>query len=146
MPTVDFASYLRGRRLVSHGLAEQIRAIAISERIQIGRLLLEARAMSVHDVMRVLTIQQDAPGPRFGEIAVREGIIDATQLAAVLARQQEVRMHQIDAVRRLGVLSSGELHRLVVDYVTFIEAALVAPPESPGSPPQDGGGHTHGTD
>lgn len=144
--TVDFAAYLRDRRLVSHGLAEQIRITAASQRILIGRLLLESGAMSVHDVMRVITIQQDAPGPLFGEIAVREGIVAQAQLDAGLVRQGEARMHQIDAVRRLGVVSSSELHRLVVDYVAFLEAALEAPPESPPRmPPVFGGGYTNGS-
>lgn len=148
MPTVDFAAYLRDRRLVSHGLAEQIRSTATSGRILLGRILLEARAMSARDVMRVITIQQDA-GPaarRFGEVAVQEGLITTAQLEAALARQTEARMHQIDAVRRLGVLSSSELNRLVVEYVAFLEDALAAPPDAPPRmPPVHGSGHTNGS-
>lgn len=147
MRATDFAAFLRDRRLVSHGLAEQIRSTAASGRILLGRLLLEMRAMSARDVMRVITIQQDVgPGAgRFGEIAVREGIVTARQLAAALARQAEEKMHQIDAVRRLGVLSSSELSRLVVEYVTHLEAALDAASEAPaGGPPGRGGEPTDG--
>ncbi len=118
---IDFVQYLRDRGLVSDALAASIRAQSADERIPLGRLLLEQGAMTVRDVMKLLTMQADAPSLRFGELAIREGLITCGQLEAALMRQRSARNHQIDVVRKLALLTPCELQGLVVDYVRFLE-------------------------
>lgn len=118
---VDFVQYLRDRGLVSDALATDVRTQAAEERIPLGRLLLEQGALTVRDVMKLLTMQADAPGLRFGELAIREGLISCGQLEAALMRQRSARNHQVDVVRKLGLVTPCELQALVVDYVRFLE-------------------------
>lgn len=123
---VDFVRYLRDRGLLSESSANAIRETAATERIPLGRLLLEARVLTVRDVMQVLTWQADAPGLRFGEIAMRENLLTSDQLEAALRKQQTARSHQIDVVRKQNLMSPCELHALVVDYVNFLELRITA--------------------
>lgn len=124
----DFATYLFDRQLLTADLATKVRETAANERIPLGRLLLDSGAMTMRDIMRVLALQGDTPGLRFGEIAMREGMINTTQLETALQRQATARNHQIHVVRDLNLMTSFELATLTLDYVKFLELRAAEEP------------------
>lgn len=117
----DFAKYLLDRKLVAHDVAERIRDTSENARVPVGRLLLEAGVLTMREVMQVLSLQGEAPGLRFGEIAMREGLIDTAQLEAALRRQATARRHQIEVVCQMSLFCDAELRGLMMDYIAFLE-------------------------
>jgi hypothetical protein len=124
---VDFVQYLADRGLISPALAEDIRHDAHTQTVPLGKILLEDGALGVRDVMKVLACQADAPGERFGEIALRLKMISSTQLEAALQRQSTARRHQLEVVRARGALSPCELESLTLDYLRFLELRITEP-------------------
>lgn len=117
----DFVQYLRDRGLVNGQTANEIRTTVEQARVPLGRLLLEAGAMTMRDIMRVLALQSDMPGVRFGELAIRVGLINTVQLEDALSRQSTARKHQLEVVRELELFDDGELQNVMKDYVVFLE-------------------------
>jgi len=117
----DFVQYLSDRQLLSEELAGRIRVASATGRIPVGRLLLEAGVLKMREVMHVLALQGEMPGVRFGEIAMREGLVDTIQLEAALRKQATARKHQLEVVREMSLFSECELRELTMDYVTFLE-------------------------
>lgn len=124
MSTPDFAQYLRDRGLISDALLLEVRTVATEGRIPLGRLLLESQAMNVRQVMKVLALQAEAPGLRFGELSIREGYITTAQLEAALVRQSTARRHQIDVLRDMRLMTHSEFEALLMDYVGFLELRI----------------------
>lgn len=120
----DFFQYAVDRGLLSRTDAVSLRKSVATERIPLGQILMFHGQLSVRQVMHVLAIQADSPQLRFGEIAVREGFIDTLQLQAALERQQVMRLHPIEALRRSGLISFAELDSMMLDYVRFLEMHL----------------------
>lgn len=123
---LDFVQYLRDRELISPQLGDEVRKAARTEKVPLGRLLLDAGAITVRDLMKILALQADSPHERFGEIALRTKVITSTQLESALRLQATVRPHQLEIVRRMALLSSSELQDLTIDYMRFLEMRIAS--------------------
>lgn len=126
---IDFARFLQDRELLSVADAASLRERAEKERLPIGQILVLSGTFSVRQVMQVLEAQADRPHVRFGELAVRLGLLTTVELEAALRQQRERRRHQIEIVRREELVPVRELDAALITYVEFLEMA--AGEESP---------------
>jgi uncharacterized protein YaaQ len=93
-----FATYLYRRGLVS---AEQIIEASIRQsdrRIPLGRLALECKKLSIHQVAKILDAQIEE-GQRFGQLAIRMGFLSERDVAYLLMVQND----RLPALRQILV-------------------------------------------
>lgn len=120
----DFAQFLVERDAITATQAEAIRDRAQCERMPIGQLLLQTRDLTMKQVMAVLAAQADAPGEKFGQIAVRRGMITLRQLEDALRLQRVTKRHMIEIVATMGLFSASVLIELTVTYVSLLEMTM----------------------
>lgn len=120
----DFAQFLVDRDAITAAQAETIRDRARNERVPIGQLLLQSNFLSMKQVMAVLAAQADNPGEKFGQIAVRLGMITLRQLEDGLRLQRVTKRHMIEIVATMGLFSSACLIELTVTYVSLLEMTM----------------------
>ncbi len=120
----DFAQFLVDRDAITAVQAETIRDRAKSERVPIGQLLLQSIFLSMKQVMAVLAAQADAPGEKFGQIAVRRGMITLRQLEDALRLQRMTKRHMIEIVATMGLFSTAVFIELTVIYASLLEMTM----------------------
>lgn len=100
-----------------------------SERVRIGDLAEQLGLLTAAEVDAIRESQRQI-GLRFGEIAVRMGLLDIPALAGLLARQQENPRDLAGALAQLGMISREQVQPLVEAYESAVrtsrQAALIA--------------------
>jgi len=100
-----------------------------SERARIGDLAEQMGLLTGAEVDAVRESQRQI-GLRFGEIAVRMGLLDLPTLARLLARQQENPRDLASALAHLGLISRDQVQPLVEAYESAVrtsrQATLIA--------------------
>jgi hypothetical protein len=71
--------------------------------------------------MLVLGEQAQTPNERFGQIAVRLGLVTPEELDAALVRQREWRPHPAEIVRELGLLDETRWREALMVYTRNLE-------------------------
>jgi hypothetical protein len=81
--------------------------------VRIGQLAIEERLMSARDVFHVLHFQRRRPEPweRFGEIAIKMGLITQDELQSLLLLQMDRKLSLREVLVRQGVLTPLEMER-----------------------------------
>ena len=94
-------------------------------RTPVGALAERCGVLSPGDARRVAA-QQFETGERFGEAAVRMGLMNEEVLAELLARQQENPRELADALIRRDLVPAGEMHRLLAEHAAEGPLAVTA--------------------
>lgn len=118
---MDFAQFLVDRAVIDQERADRIRHRAKTERPQLGQLLITRGFLTVRKVMDLVALQEECPGVRFGELAVRSGCITTLQLEETLNYQKGYRYHQIEIALKEAFVSKETLYQQVIAYVRFME-------------------------
>jgi len=108
------------RWLVSRGLLDLpavSRALlhCQTERVRLGDLARQAGLLTPPEI-EVIRNRQEQTGRRFGETAVNLSFLDTTQLANLMAVQQENPRELAVALARLGLLEAGQIQILLDRY------------------------------
>lgn len=118
---LDFAQFLLDRELINLEQATCIRRRSKHDRVPIGQLLITEGYCSVRQVMNLVAMQEENPGVRFGELAIRSGHLTSIELDDVLRLQGEYRYHQIEVALQQRLMPKEKLYRLVICYVRYME-------------------------
>ncbi|TWT48661.1 hypothetical protein [Botrimarina hoheduenensis] len=78
------------------------------ETIPLGQLAIEEGHLSAREVFEILHTQRQESHQRFGDIAVRLGYLERSQVAMLLLRQLEQRRSMIDLLVEMGVVLSNQ--------------------------------------
>lgn len=124
--SVDFAEFLARRGQISREAAEEVREAVLMGSAPIGRLMVMMGLMGLRDVLRVLQIAHAEPGRRFGELAVREGLVTPDQLTAALRKQWSTPRSQAEIIRERNLVEHEVWMKALLEYVAFLEDTIAA--------------------
>jgi hypothetical protein len=118
---LDFLGFLvRQGSLTSDQVGELRKNLEVGS-APIGRLLMMLGYLDAKDIVRILELKRQSPQLRFGELAVREGLVTSEQLAIALRRQWKTPRSQPELVRDSKLLSEEVWSQAMIDYVSFLE-------------------------
>lgn len=117
----DFVQFLLEREEIGQRYADQVRQRAKEERAPIGQLLIRRGVLRVKEVMKVLELQAETPGVRFGDLAVQAGYLTARELESVLAYQRSHRLHQVEIIYSENLMGETRCSHLVISYIRYLE-------------------------
>ncbi|MCK6548168.1 hypothetical protein L6R52_20115 [Myxococcota bacterium] len=123
---LDFLGFLVRQGSLSADQAGELRRTLELGSAPIGRLLMLLGFIDAKDVVHILELKRQSPGLRFGELAVREGLVTKEQLAVALKRQWKAPRSQAELVRESKLLDDDVWARAMIDYVGFLEDAIHA--------------------
>lgn len=123
---IDFAEFLCRRGLITREVCDEIRRTVEMGSAPIGRLLVLMGLISLRDVVRILEVRRTEPEVRFGEIAVREGLVTQEQLTAALRKQWSAPRSQPEIIRERKLLDDETWTKALLEYVSFLEDTVAA--------------------
>ncbi len=118
---VQLADYLVRRGVVSTKSAEEYKERVRSGFKPLGKVLLEQRHLSIHQLAQLIQIQLDEPHIQLGELAVREGFCSREDLDAALTYHRENCPHILELALRDPNVDSLELVRTTAEYIRSAE-------------------------
>jgi diguanylate cyclase (GGDEF)-like protein len=124
-----FSRWLTGNGTLDPTNVSRALLICHSERVRLGDLAQQLGLLTAAEVEAVRESQRQI-GLRFGEIAVRMGLLDVPALAWLLARQQENPRDLAGALAQLGLIARDRVQNHVDAYESAVrpgrQAALIA--------------------
>lgn len=121
---MTFCEYILARGILSPEQVELLKKEARAESMPLGKILVTSGVMKVKDVMRVLAIQSEKRGERFGDIAIRLGLVNADQVGAALREQESLKKHPAEVLLRNKFVDVATWNELIVDYVGVLERKI----------------------
>ena len=115
---VKFGLYLVRKRIITAEQVVDALEAQHAKSVPIGQLAIEERMMSARDVFHVLHFQRRRPEPweRFGEIAIKMGLITQDELQSLLLLQMDRKLPLREVLVRHGVLTQLEVERHLAAY------------------------------
>lgn len=121
---MTFCEFILARGILSQDQVELLKKEARAEAMPLGKILVTSGVMKVKDVMRVLAIQSENRGERFGDIAIRLGLVNADQVGAALRQQESLKKHPAEVLLRNKFVDAATWNELIVDYVGVLERKI----------------------
>lgn len=125
----DFCDYMARYHLLPMEVIVELRRGTRAP--QLGKILLDRRAMDVRQVMQIVSLQADEPRMRFGELAIRAGFIDEHELISALRDQRMMRRHPSEIILERGLMKRSALLRALIGYTTLLEGEFYEPEGAP---------------
>lgn len=117
----SFTEFLVFRGFISEADGRRVDTLVQNRTMPLGKVMVTSGMMSVKAVMQVLGEQARMPNERFGQIAVRLGLVTPEELDAALVRQREWRPHPAEIVRELGLLDDSRWREALLVYTRNLE-------------------------
>ena len=121
---MTFCEFILARGILSLEQVELLKKEARAESMPLGKILVTSGVMKVKDVMRVLAIQSENRGERFGDIAIRLGLVNADQVGSALREQESLKKHPAEVLLRNKFVDVATWNELIVDYVGVLERKI----------------------
>ena len=115
---MKFGLYLVRKGIITAEQLVDALEVQHAKNVPIGQLAIEERLMSARDVFHVLHFQRRRPEPweRFGEIAIKMGLITQEELESLLLLQLDRKPRLKDVLVQRRVLSQIEMEHHLVAY------------------------------
>ena len=121
--TTDTAifAYLLAEDLLTPEDVRELTRKSRSDCMPLGQVLVRHRVITIHQLMKVLALQDDDPKARIGELCLRHKFCDEEQLEAALALQGRSAPHGLVVlINELGT-SNADMIAALGNYVSGIE-------------------------
>ncbi len=92
----------------------------------LGKAMLDLGMLGMRDVIRLLDLQFDEPHIRFGELAVREGLLTTEQLDGAITHQRAHCPHPFEMLWNDERVDDGQVFEALLDYARFLEGRVRA--------------------
>lgn len=120
---VGLLAYFQARGLLTSSDVVRVRTAMQQRRPRIGEVLVRQRMLHIKDVLKVLEEQAVTPD-RFGEIAIRMGLLSPSAVHAALDLQRSMTPSAITILQEEGIVDAGEALQTLGQYVAVLERRL----------------------
>lgn len=114
-------AYLLSEGLISEMEVRDLARTAGADCMPLGQILVRHKIISIQDLLKSLTYQDDHPDAPVGELCVRNGFCTQEQIDAALELQSRSAPHSLLVLLNAFGVSNGDLLRAIAEYVANLE-------------------------